>query len=296
MKSKYLFSLGLAGVLTLASCKKTDPLPIFDDVNTFFNANKTEGTAYTINVDASSDTLVTASGTIFVFPQGAFSKLGDITLKIKETSNPAELLLTSSPNNIDSTFNGNALLFDVQTDGATLNPGKSFKIKFANKGVGYQKVSAKNTNWAYDNLVTLATSEPNAGDAVSVYSDASNTTVIYNKLGSFAASANPFAGKAKTKMKIKIYGFTNDVVITTFVVSKANNSVAIAKRLTENVFLTDSVAIGSELQFVSISYSQSKKYLGFANTVVQDTLKVPISLHLVSSEDDIKREITNYFK
>lgn len=297
--TKALIYTSIAVLISFTACKKTDPLPVFDDINTFYSSNKTEGSIYSVNVDSKADTIVTALGTIWVFPQGCFSASGNIDLKIKEIINPSEFVLTNSPNSIDSTFNKNALTFDIQTpSGVSLVSGKTFKVKFYNKGFLYSKVSSKNTNWSYDNSVSLNSSEPNADEPVSIFSNSNLTAITYNKLGTFATSENPIVATAKkTKLKIKIFGFTNNVGISTYVISETDNAVSAAKRISDSEFLTDSVAVGSSLKFISISFNQKYKYLGYANTIVKaDSIQIPISLYEVTSQDEIKTKVQNYLK
>jgi len=300
MKTKHLIVVALLNILVLASCKKTDPLPTFDDVNTFYTNNQTAAIGYTINVDGKADTVYTSTGTEIIFPQGAFNKTGDIIIKVKEISNPSELVLTNNPNSIDSTFNNNPGVLEISTDAAILQTDKVFKVTMFNNGYAFDRLSTGSigTSWSIDKAVNIAAVEPEAGNntPLSIYNQGSKVVFTYNKLGIVAPSKNPFVSKGKkTKLAIKVYGYTNTSSINTYVISKEFNSVSKARRLTDSEFLSDSVALGTELRFVTICYNQSKKYLGLSNGVA-DTVGIPIALFEVNSEEEIKTKVNNYLK
>lgn len=299
MKMKHLAALVVLTLMSIVSCKKADPLPVFDDVNAFYSKNATEGSAYTINVDNHNDTIITPLGTQFVFPVGAFSKSGDINLSIKEITTPVELVLTNAPNNIDSTFNQNPVIFEIKAEGTNLIAGKSYKVSLHNNGDSYSRLSTGGSFWRYDNSVSDALTEPDAGENVpSVIFNSGNRSIFtFDKLGWLSLSKNPFGNDAKkTKVAVKIYGFANSPTVDTYVILKDKNAVNKAKRISDSEFLTDSVNIGEKLYFVTICYNQNKKYLGLSNAVVADSVNVPISLFDVNSEDEIKNKINNYIK
>ncbi len=300
MKTKHLIVVALLNILVLASCKKTDPLPTFDDVNTFYANNKTAAIEYIINVDGKADTIHTSNNTEIIFPEGAFNKTGDIVVKVKEISSPGELVLTNNANNIDSTFNNNPTVLEITAEAALLQTDKVYKVSMFNNGYAFDRLSTGNvgTPWSIDKAVNIAAVEPEAGNntPLGIYNQGSKVVFTYNKLGMIAPSKNPFVSKGKkTKLAIKVYGYTNTNSINTYVISKEFNSVSKARRLTDSEFLSDSVALGTELRFVTICYNQSKKYLGLSNGVA-DTVGIPISLFEVNSEEEIKTKVNNYLK
>lgn len=290
---------GLIGLSAffMFSCKKSDPLPTFETLTDFFNQNTTTGTSYTVNVDTDADTLVTANGNTFIFPVGSFNKSGDVTVVIKELTNVSELVLTNKPNQIDSTFNKNAVMFEVSSSDVTFNAAKSYKVVFNNNKFAYNKVSIwRDNSWIYDNSYAVASSSPNAGDAPSIFSNGNTTEIVTNKFGTFAASTNPNIGTKNTKIKIKVYGFVTDKDVNAYVISGSDNAVNAAKRITDSEFVSDSVAVGSSLKIVCMSFSQKYKYAGFAQVFVKDTLTVPVSMHEVTDNNTLKSEVINYLK
>lgn len=301
MKTKYLIALAAVNMWVMVSCKKTDPIPAFDDVNSFYAKNKTQGEVYTVNVDNKADTIVTNKLTEIIFPQGAFNKTGDINVRVKEITSVNELVLTNTPNNIDSTVNHNPVVFEITADAATLEAGKVFKVTTPNKGFDFDRLSAgAGIPWIIDNGVQPSTDEPVAGNNTPLRIQNLNGKVsfTYNKLGMFAPSRNPFAAVGhKAKVKLKLYGYMNTPSVNTYVIYKDYNAVSAAKRFTDSDFSTDSLLIGSKVQFVTISYNQAKKYFGYADAEITDSLTVvPISMAEVSNEEEIKSKVNTYIK
>jgi hypothetical protein len=299
MKTKQIVASLLLSTVLLSSCKKSDPLPVFDNITDFFSSNKPQATTYTINVDSKADTIITNFGSMFVFPQGAFDKTGDIELKITEMNNLADFILTNTPNGIDSTFNANPLVFDISS-AAKLNSGKMYKVVMYNKGASYGALAAKNNNvWSVVNAAKTVASEPEAGDGteIVIFENPTRSFLLYNQLGTFCLSKNPIAAKAKKmKVGIKLYGFVNTPNTYTYIVSKDKNAVNSAKRITDSEFLSDSLEVGGHYQIVSVCYNQKNKYLGFSDAIIQDSVKtIPVSLYEASTEQVLKANIEKYF-
>lgn len=299
MKSKYLIALAAVNMWALVSCKKGDTMPAFDDVNSFYAKNKTQGEVFTVNVDSKADTIVTSRFTEIIFPQGAFNKTGDISIRVKEITSVNELVLTNSANNVDSTVNHNPVVFEITADVATLEAGKVFKVTTSNKGFDFDRLSVgPTTPWTIDNTVQSTADEPVAGNntPLRIRNLDGKVSFTYNKLGAFAPSRNPFVVGRKAKVKLKLYGYMNTPSVNTYVIYKNYNAVSVAKRLTDSDFTTDSLLLGSKVQFVTISYNQAKKYFGYADAEITDTLTVPISMAEVSNEEEIKTKVNTYIK
>ncbi|HTF81755.1 MAG TPA: hypothetical protein VL947_08520, partial [Cytophagales bacterium] len=202
-------------------------------------------------------------------------------------------------NNIDSTFNKNPVVLQINADVAALQSGKVYKVTTPSNGSTYERISVSTSAfWFLDPIVTPTAIAPVAGNntPLSIYNADNKVVFTYNRLGTVAPSLNPWTAGGKTKLKVKLYGYVNTPNLNTYVIQKDFNAVSRATRLSDSEFATDSVKLGTKLHFVSICYNQSRKYIGFADAIATDTLRVPISLFEVNSEQEIKTKIQNYLK